>query len=279
LTNRDDGSAITKLLKVMERLRDPQRGCPWDREQTFSTIAPYTLEEAYEVADAIERNDPEDLRQELGDLLFQVVFHARMAEERGWFDFEAVAAAIHDKLVRRHPHVFADAVFASPSEQTANWEALKARERAEAAARRGESTHSVLGDVPKALPALVRAAKLGRRAARVGFDWPDICAVRAKLDEELAELDAAATSGKREPVAEELGDVLFTLVNMSRHLEVDAEEALRAANAKFEARFRRMEALARDRGLSLESLSPQAWDALWNEAKQTSSSSASPPDR
>lgn len=279
MTNRDDGSAITKLLKVMERLRDPQRGCPWDREQTFSTIAPYTLEEAYEVADAIERNDPEDLRQELGDLLFQVVFHARMAEERGWFDFEAVAAAIHDKLVRRHPHVFADAVFASPSEQTANWEALKARERAEAAARRGESTHSVLGDVPKALPALVRAAKLGRRAARVGFDWPDICAVRAKLDEELAELDAAATSGKREPVAEELGDVLFTLVNMSRHLEVDAEEALRAANAKFEARFRRMEALARDRGLSLESLSPQAWDALWNEAKQTSSSSASPPDR
>lgn len=264
----DDKSAIVRLLKVMEQLRDPQNGCPWDREQTFATIAPYTIEEAYEVADAIERNDQIDLRDELGDLLFQVVFHARMAEERGWFDFNDVAAAIHDKLVRRHPHVFADTVFDDREAQTSNWEEHKARERSAAAERRGEDDRSVLSDVPKALPALLRAAKLGKRASRVGFDWPDPTGVREKVNEELRELDAEiANQAGSEKVAEELGDALFTLVNLGRHLEVDAEDALRAANRKFELRFRRMESLARDRRLELDALSPAQWDALWTEAK------------
>jgi MazG family protein len=273
----DQTAALAKLLEVMARLRDPANGCPWDREQTFATIAPYTIEEAYEVADAIERNDAVDLRDELGDLLFQVVFHARMAEERGWFDFNAVAASIHEKLIRRHPHVFGDAVFANAAEQTSNWEEHKARERAAAAARRGQDTSSVLGDVPQALPALMRAAKLGKRAARTGFDWPDATGVRAKLNEELAELDAeiarytskASPASEPDPkIAEELGDALFTLVNLGRHLHVDAEEALRAANRKFETRFRHMESLARARGLALDSLSPAQWDALWLEAKK-----------
>jgi MazG family protein len=271
-------AALAKLLEVMARLRDPEKGCPWDREQTFATIAPYTIEEAYEVADAIERNDAIDLRDELGDLLFQVVFHARMAQERGWFDFNDVAASIHDKLIRRHPHVFGDAVFDNRAEQTSNWEEHKARERAAAAARRGGTADSVLGDVPQALPALMRAAKLGKRAARVGFDWPDSTGVREKLNEELKELDAEiakeardASSGEPDPkIAEELGDALFTLVNFGRHLHVDAEEALRAANRKFETRFRQMESLARARGLALDSLSPAQWDALWVESKTTS---------
>jgi MazG family protein len=272
-------ATLAKLLAVMERLRDPQNGCPWDREQTFATIAPYTIEEAYEVADAIERNDATDLRDELGDLLFQVVFHARMAQELGWFDFDAVAASIHDKLIRRHPHVFADTVFDNRAEQTSNWEEHKARERAAAAARRGEDVDSALGDVPRALPALLRAAKLGKRASRVGFDWPDATGVREKLNEELAELDAEIaqaaphdTRGEPDPkIAEELGDALFTLVNLGRHLHVDAEEALRAANRKFEARFRHMESLARARGLDLATLSPTQWDALWIESKKASS--------
>src|SRR5262245_9931129 len=244
--------ALVRLLQVMARLRDPENGCPWDREQTFATIAPYTIEEAYEVADAIERNDATDLRDELGDLLFQVVFHARMAQERGWFDFNDVAASIHDKLIRRHPHVFGDAVFDNLAEQTSNWEEHKARERAAAAARRGDGAESVLGDVPQALPALKRAAKLGKRAARIGFDWPEARGVRENLNEELAELDAeiaqhATNESSSEPdpkIAEELGDALFTLVNLGRHLHVDAEEALRAANRKFETRFRQMESLA-----------------------------------
>lgn len=272
----DPSSALERLLGVMARLRHPQNGCPWDREQSFATIAPYTIEEAYEVADAIERADAADLRDELGDLLFQVVFHARLAEECGWFDFEAVTTAIHDKLVRRHPHVFAGAAAGSAAERSAKWEEHKARERAEAAERRGGVESSVLGDVPKALPALSRAAKLGRRASRVGFDWPDAAGVRTKLNEELDELDAAISQNKivaaapiaGSEVAEELGDALFTLVNLGRRLNVDAEEALRAANAKFERRFRRMETFARQRGLQLASLSPEQWDELWCEAKR-----------
>lgn len=268
----DPRAAIAALLDLMARLRDPQSGCPWDREQTFETIAPYTLEEAYEVADAIERNDPERLRDELGDLLFQVVFHARMAEERGWFDFAAVAEGIHAKLVRRHPHVFADARFASAEEQSRAWEEQKARERA----ARGAADTSVLADVPRALPALTRAAKLGRRAARVGFDWPDARAVREKIDEELAEIDAELaragdsgdTSHTSERVSEEIGDLLFSIVNWSRHLEVDPEAALRAANAKFERRFRFMERLARERGLDLERLDAEEWERLWAAAKR-----------
>ncbi|HKZ74601.1 MAG TPA: nucleoside triphosphate pyrophosphohydrolase [Steroidobacteraceae bacterium] len=260
---RTDDDPLAALLAVMARLRDPERGCPWDREQTFATIAPCTLEEAYEVADAIDRGDAEALRGELGDLLFQVVFHARMAQERGWFDFAAVARGIHDKLVRRHPHVFGDARVDSAAEQTARWEDLKARERAAAARGRGGDA-STLADVPKALPALVRAQKLGRRAAAVGFDWPDARAVRDKVTEELAELDAAPA----EHVAEELGDLLFSIANWSRHLRIDPEEALRAANAKFERRFRQMEALAAARGIgSLSALTAGEWDALWREVK------------
>jgi MazG family protein len=266
----DAERALSALLALMARLRDPQRGCPWDREQTFSSIAPYTIEEAYEVADAIERGEHQQLRDELGDLLFQVVFHARMAEERGWFDFAAVASAIHDKLVRRHPHVFAGAS-PTPEELVRVWEEQKAQERAEWALGRPAAEATVLAGVPRALPALVRAAKLGRRAARVGFDWPDAQQVRAKVLEELHEMDAALAAGEAGgdagAVAEELGDLLFSIVNWSRHLKLDAEEALRAANAKFERRFARMESLARARGLDLKGLSAAEWDALWREAK------------
>ena len=267
------------LLALMARLRDPERGCPWDREQTFSTIAPYTIEEAYEVADAIEHGDREHLREELGDLLFQVVFHARMAEERGWFDFSEVASGIREKLVRRHPHLFAGATLA-PEELMRVWEEQKAQERAAAQARSSATdTGTVLAGVPRALPALTRAAKLGRRAARVGFDWPDVRAVRAKVLEELHELDeaiaSAAQSAKSATVPQELfgelGDLLFTIVNWSRHLHIDPEAALRAANDKFERRFARMESLARARGLELARLSAAEWDALWNEAKLNAS--------
>ena len=265
--------ALGALLALMARLRDPQRGCPWDREQTFSSIAPYTIEEAYEVADAIERGEREALRDELGDLLFQVVFHARMAEECGWFDFAAVATAIHDKLVRRHPHVFAGAS-PTPQELVRAWEEQKAQERAASAGPEPAGEGTVLAGVPRALPALVRAAKLGRRAARVGFDWPDAREVRAKVLEELHEMDGALAAGEAGEagsdsgvVADELGDLLFSIVNWSRHLKLDAEAALRAANAKFERRFATMESLARARSLDLESLSAAEWDALWREAK------------
>ncbi|HWZ63051.1 MAG TPA: nucleoside triphosphate pyrophosphohydrolase [Steroidobacteraceae bacterium] len=258
----DPQRALGELLALMARLRDPQRGCPWDREQSFATIAPFTIEEAYEVADAIARGDPEQLRDELGDLLFQVVFHARMAEERGWFGFADVAASIHAKLVRRHPHVFAGAPLAA-EDLPREWEAQKARERAQRAGKK-EGDHGALSGVPAALPALMRAAKLGRRAARVGFDWPDVSGVRAKVAEELAELDAAAGHAA---ATEELGDLLFAVVNLSRHLEIDAESALRGANAKFERRFRRMEQLAAERGRPLESLTADEWDALWRESK------------
>lgn len=263
----DAERALTALLELMARLRDPERGCPWDREQTFGSIAPYTIEEAYEVADAIERADPRHLRDELGDLLFQVVFHARMAEERGWFDFAAVARSIHDKLVRRHPHVFAG-TSPAPQELVRVWEEQKAQERAESAGGARAAEGAVLGGIPKALPALVRAAKLGRRAARVGFDWPDAAEVRAKVEEELEELDRAlAAALPQRAVADEIGDLLFSIVNWSRHLELDAEAALRAANAKFERRFAAMEALVRTRGLELGELSAAEWDALWREAK------------
>jgi len=264
--------ALTALLELMARLRDPQRGCPWDQEQSFETIAPYTIEEAYEVADAIERGDPMKLRDELGDLLFQVVFHARMAQERGWFDFEQVASGIHEKLVRRHPHVFGTASPAEKPELSRRWEEQKARERASEAQRAGKHADtSALADVPRGLPALVRAAKLGRRAGRVGFDWPDAGQVREKVLEELREVEealAGADSTNAPAVVEEMGDLLFAMANWSRHLRFDAEEALRAANAKFERRFREMEALARARGLALEGLSAADWEGLWQEAKQ-----------
>jgi len=264
----DAERALAALLELMARLRDPERGCPWDREQSFATIAPYTIEEAYEVADAIAHGDREHLREELGDLLFQVVFHARMAQERGWFDFADVAVSIRDKLVRRHPHLFAGAALA-PEDLVRVWEEQKAQERAAAAQRALRAGGSaVLSGVPAALPALTRATKLGRRAARVGFDWPDAQQVRAKVHEELAEVDAALDSGPAAAaLAEELGDLLFSVVNWCRHLQVDAEQALRAANSKFEQRFARMETLARERALELAALSAAQWDALWREAK------------
>jgi ATP diphosphatase len=278
-------SAITALIALMARLRDPKSGCPWDQKQTFATVAPFTIEEAYEVADAIEHGDPTKLRDELGDLLFQVVFHARMAEERGWFDFAQVANAIHEKLVRRHPHVFGGQSVSGEAELSRAWEEQKAQERA--AGGGAEGSVSVLADVPRGLPALVRAAKLGKRAGRVGFDWPDAAQVREKVLEELGEVDGAladAASGtgaaagavaragvgggaSNSAVVEEMGDLLFAVANWSRHLKIDAEEALRAANSKFERRFRDMESLARERGLSLETLSPQQWENLWQESK------------
>ncbi len=254
------GPALSRLLEIMRRLRDPQGGCPWDREQDFHTIAPYTIEEAYEVAEAIARGDPAALEGELGDLLFQVVFHAQIGAERGWFDFASVADAIANKLTDRHPHVFAGATVASAADQNIAWETHKARERA----ARPESAGSELADVPLALPALARAAKLGKRAGRVGFDWPDATGVREKIDEELREVAGAAPEQR----AEELGDLLFAVANWARHLRVDAEEALRVANAKFERRFRAMETLAAGRSLQLVNLDPAAWDALWNEVKQ-----------
>ena len=261
-------AAVARLLALMARLRDPRHGCPWDLKQTFATIAPYTIEEAYEVADAIERHDQVHLRDELGDLLFQVVFHARMAEERGWFDFAAVAEGISEKLTRRHPHIFAGVELA-PEDLVRVWEEQKAQERA-AADTSGAA--AVLAGVPRALPALVRAAQLGRRAGRVGFEWPHAPEVRAKVIEELHEVDEAieafgAGAGAQAAVAEELGDLLFALANWSRHLEVDPEAALRAANTKFERRFERMETLARERELDLKALSAAEWDALWREAK------------
>jgi len=263
VSESDAAAAITRLLALMARLRDPACGCPWDLQQTFASIAPYTLEEAYEVADAIEREDWTHLREELGDLLFQVVFHARLAQERGWFDFAAVTRDIDAKLRRRHPHLFGGATLAA-ADLPRVWEAQKAAERQ--AHGRGDG---VLDGIPQALPALTRATKLGRRAARVGFDWTDHTPVRAKVLEELAELDGALRGGgaAHQAVVEELGDLLFAIVNWSRHLQVDAEEALRRASAKFERRFRRMESLAKGRSQTLAGLSAAQWDELWQEAK------------
>ena len=273
MSGGEPGEAIAALLELMARLRDPQRGCPWDREQTFRTIAPYTIEEAYEVADAVERGEPRKLRDELGDLLFQVVFHARMAEEKGWFDFAAVARGIREKLIRRHPHVFeTDGAGADASQLSRVWEEQKARERAQAAAQGDAPDHSALADVPRALPALTRAAKLGKRAARVGFDWEHASQVRDKVLEEVREIEEALDGGGQPrdagKLAEEVGDLLFAAANWSLHLDIDPEEALRAANAKFERRFRRMEALAAARGAPLQALDAAQWDALWRQAKR-----------
>jgi tetrapyrrole methylase family protein/MazG family protein/ATP diphosphatase len=247
----------------MARLRDPDGGCPWDLEQTFATIAPYTIEEAYEVADAITRADMASLRDELGDLLFQVLFHARMAEEAGAFDLASVAEALVEKMTRRHPHVFAQAEIATAGAQTENWETIKAAERA----ARVHADGSILADVPLALPALLRAEKLTKRAARVGFDWPDPEAVLAKLDEEIAETREALGENDPAHVAEEIGDMLFVLANLARKAGVDPEAALRGANAKFERRFRSIEAaLAADgRGPADSNLAEM--ETLWTAAK------------
>ncbi len=253
---------VDRLNAIMARLRDPVGGCPWDVEQTFQTIAPYTLEEAYEVADAIERGDWDELKSELGDLLFQVVFHARMAEEQGLFAFDDVAGAIADKLERRHPHVFGDeAAKADGAAQKARWEDIKAAERV------AKAQHGVLDDVPVGLPALARAAKLTRRAARVGFDWPSTAEVLDKLDEEVAELKAEIVAGDLDKARGELGDLLFVMANLARKLGVEPEDALRGTNAKFVRRFTFIEAeLAKD-GRTPEQSDLAEMDGLWNAAK------------
>ncbi len=256
---------IGRLLAIMARLRDPADGCPWDVAQSFRTIAPYTIEEAYEVAEAIERNDLDSLKDELGDLLFQVVFHARMAEESGAFEFADVAEAVCDKMVRRHPHVFGDTVIANAEVQTRHWEDLKAAERARRAALDGEDA-SVLAGVALGLPALLRAVKLQKRAARVGFDWPEPLQVFAKIDEELSEIKGEMAAGNDpDRLTDEIGDLLFAVVNLARHLDVDPEGALRHGNAKFERRFRKVEQSLANK---LESVSLDEMEAAWRAAKQ-----------
>jgi len=252
---------IERLLEVMARLRDPERGCPWDLQQDFRSIAPHTIEEAYEVADAIEQGDLVKLRDELGDLLFQVAFHARLASEQGAFAFDDVVAAICDKLTRRHPHVFGNTVVADAAEQTAAWERMKREERA----ARGDA--GALADIPVALPALTRARKLGARASQAGFDWPDATGPRAKIDEELAELDAVR--GLPDPAAREaeLGDLLFSVVNLARHLDLDPESALRRANERFARRYRHVEQSLDRLGQPIGSASPELLDRLWAAAK------------
>ena len=260
-------TGIDRLLAVMARLRDRETGCPWDVEQTFETIAPYTIEEAYEVADAIAARDMDHLCDELGDLLLQVVFHARMAEEADAFDFEAVARGIADKMIRRHPHVFGGTDVADADAQTVAWEEQKARERQRKAAAEG-SDISALDGVATALPALIRALKLQRRAARVGFDWPDTEPVFAKVDEEISELrDALRHDADHQRVADEVGDLLFTVVNLARHLDVDAEAALRTANRKFEMRFRDVEAQYRISGRSMSEETLADLERAWQHAK------------
>ncbi len=254
---------MQRLLAIMARLRDKETGCPWDVEQTYSTIAPYTIEEAYEVADAIDRGDLQDLKDELGDLMFQVVFHSQMASETGDFAFEDVIEAISDKMIRRHPHVFGDADERDAEEQTKAWEAQKAAERA----ARGREDTSILADLPVALPALKRAGKLTKRAARVGFDWPDLTQVFDKLDEELSELKDAMNSGDQAHIGEEMGDLLFVLANLARKLGVEPENALRDANAKFERRFRYIEQNIEKAVTSMDEATLDQMEELWLEAK------------
>lgn len=254
--------SMEDLLAIMTALRDPETGCPWDRQQSFASIAPYTLEEAYEVSDAITRGDMQELRGELGDLLFQVVFYAQMASEQGDFDFADIVDGICSKMLRRHPHVFADADYASEDDLHVAWEAEKERERADS-----ESTGALDG-VALALPALTRAVKLQKRAARVGFDWPDTAGVLAKCREEFAEFEAEVAKGDTQAMQGEFGDLLFSLVNLSRHLHIDAEQSLRQANEKFERRFRQMEVLLGDAGGGLAGASPEEMDRAWEQVKR-----------
>ena len=261
---------IDRLIDVMARLRHPTEGCPWDVEQTFETIVPYTIEEAYEVADAVDRRDMVALRDELGDLLLQVIFHSRMAEEQNDFVFNDVAGAIADKLIRRHPHVFGEGAAADGAAVKESWESLKADERAEKAAQDGKAA-SVLDDVPAAFPALMRAEKLQNRAARVGFDWPDLAPVLDKVMEELAELRIEITDdGGAERLRDEGGDLLFACVNLLRHLKVDPEAALRFANAKFEGRFRAIEATLAADDRTPDDADLAELEALWQRAKALS---------
>jgi ATP diphosphatase len=264
--------ALQRLLRIMSRLRDPRTGCPWDLQQTFASIAPHTLEEVYEVIDAIESGDMIQLKDELGDLLFQIVFYAELGREQQFFDFNDIADGICRKLLHRHPHVFPGASLdteAAPGTLSAdqivtNWEAIKTAERQ---SRQGERPASILDDVPLALTSLLRAAKLQKRAATQGFDWRSLAGVLAKVDEERGELEQALTAGQKTQVEEEFGDLLFTLVNLSRHLDLNPESALRQANHKFEQRFRIMEQMLREAGRAMPELSEQELDEYWNKAK------------
>jgi ATP diphosphatase len=258
---------IERLLEIMAALRTPKTGCPWDLEQNFATIAPYTLEEAYEVADAIERNDLHDLCEELGDLLLQVVFHARMAEEQNAFDFGGVVEGITAKLIRRHPHVFGDTRDLSPEQVKGLWDRIKTEEKAERATRGRVEEKGALAGVPVSMTALTRALKLQAKAGKVGFDWNDPMAVLAKIREEADEIEAEIESGDRELAAAEIGDLMFAVVNLARHLDVDPETALRGTNAKFERRFGSIErALAAD-GKKPQDVTLAEMDALWEAAK------------
>jgi ATP diphosphatase len=277
-SNREGG--IVELLEIMARLRDPRNGCPWDVQQTFATIAPYTIEEAYEVVDAIDRNDMSDLRDELGDLLLQVVFHARMAQEQGAFTFADVVAAISDKMLRRHPHVFAGASVEDAEAQTRAWDEHKRAERA----ANGHVDASALAGIARGLPEWQRALKLQQRAARIGFDWPGPEPVIAKLHEEIDEVCAEFAAVAQDPedaiardrLEDEIGDLLFVCANVARHAKVDPGNALRRANAKFERRFRAMEALAASDGIQLADLALDAQDRYWDRAKAAEKAPASP---
>jgi nucleoside triphosphate diphosphatase len=256
--NRSFGAAVEALRDVMAALRTPHSGCPWDLEQSFETIAPYTIEEAYEVIDAIARNDMPELREELGDLLFQVIFHSRMAEEAGHFNVQDVANDITAKMIRRHPHVFGG--------ERKSWEDIKAEERAPKG--KSEKPKGALDGVALALPALQRAEKLQSRAARVGFDWPDVSGALAKVHEEIAEVAEQIGTEDQQALAEEIGDLLFAVVNVARKCGIDSEAALRAGNAKFMRRFQAMDRLATSRGQIFQQLDLAAQDALWNEVKK-----------
>ncbi|KAB2886247.1 MAG: nucleoside triphosphate pyrophosphohydrolase [Pseudorhodoplanes sp.] len=262
---------IARLIEIMAALRAPGSGCPWDLQQTFETIAPYTVEEAYEVADAIMRGDRDDLREELGDLLLQVVFHARMAQEQGAFAFGDVVQAITEKLIRRHPHVFGEARDMSPDQVKGLWSRIKAEEKAERAARNGASADqasSHLSSVPAGLPPLLRALRLQARAGDVGFDWNDPMMVLAKIREEADEMADAIARQNAADAEDEIGDLLFAVVNLARHLAVDPDAALRRANAKFERRFRHIERTLAERGRALGEASLEEMEALWTEAKR-----------
>ena len=255
---------LQRLLEIMVTLRDPAKGCPWDKEQTFATIAPYTIEEAYEVSDAIARNDMRALKDELGDLLFQVVFHSQLAMEQGSFAFDDVAGAICDKMQRRHPHVFGNEPIGNAAEQTIAWEQHKRRERND-----NNQDASALDNVPLALPALTRAAKLGKRAATIGFEWPDVQGALDKMTEELHEVHAAINnSASKQELTDELGDVLFCVVNVCRHLNIDPEAALRSVNNKFERRFRHVELRMKENNQAPQQTPLAIMDSYWDEAKK-----------
>lgn len=258
-----------RLLNIMRTLRDPEQGCPWDKKQTFETIVPHTLEEAYEVADAVEKGDMAELEGELGDLLFQVVFYAQLGSEQDLFDFESIAKAMSEKLVRRHPHVFSGMSLESDAAIKQNWEKLKQQERQ----TKNQANTSLLDDLPRSFPALSLAQKMQKRVGRHGFDWPDLNGVVEKLEEEVAELKEAIASNDRAHIEEELGDVLFSCVNLSRHLDLDPETALRKNCRKFESRFRQLETLIDNDGLTVDTASLDQLEQAWQKAKQLSSGS------